>query len=277
MEQFPRNFNPLYRRPSTERSKVEQINSDRQNKNPSHLVDPSHEASPIPRPQTNLKILEPQGNAHKAHLKILPKGTRIILGGKKPKPRPYAIPKVYSPFKDPEIEAFERDLRINSEFYHTHLPKLRPETHDLKLGVIKPTNYNSEAFSHRTETMNFYEPTKSQYDHAINPQIPYGIPQPPTIPPAVLRPNTDKKHKVIQQAPQTAQVKSRGTMERIMRMSTPQTHSEKRPDSRYNKETLCAGLNEGGRDKSPDYSVPVLAMNLHENIDLQYILPNCWK
>ena len=80
--------------------------------------------------------------------------------------------------------------------------------------------------------------------------------------------------------PQTAQANKRvseqGKLERLMRLSTPQTNSERRPDSRYNCATLCAGLNNG-RERSPDYRVPIVPMKFHENAQRQPLLPDCWK
>jgi hypothetical protein len=80
--------------------------------------------------------------------------------------------------------------------------------------------------------------------------------------------------------PQTAQGNKRGSenvkLERLMRLSTPQTTSERRPDSRYNCATLCAGLNNG-RERSPDYRVPIVAMRFSEHAQKQPLLPDCWK
>lgn len=71
----------------------------------------------------------------------------------------------------------------------------------------------------------------------------------------------------------TAQKPSKG--QRWARISTPQTTTQKRPDSRYNKETLYAKL-DYGRANSPEYKVPVIDMNFSE-VKKQQIIPECWK
>ena len=63
--------------------------------------------------------------------------------------------------------------------------------------------------------------------------------------------------------------------QRSMRLSTPQTSGQKRPDSRYNKKTLYAKL-EHGRADSPEYRVPIISMNFTELKEKQMI-PECWK
>jgi len=59
------------------------------------------------------------------------------------------------------------------------------------------------------------------------------------------------------------------------RVSTPQTAPERRPDSRYNKESLFAGLENGRR--SPEYQVPIIDMKLEECACHDSIMPDCWK
>lgn len=73
----------------------------------------------------------------------------------------------------------------------------------------------------------------------------------------------------------TAQTQKQGKGQRSTRMSTPQTASVKRPDSRYNKETLYAKL-DYGRASSPEYKVPIIDMNFSE-VRKQQIIPECWK
>jgi len=60
-----------------------------------------------------------------------------------------------------------------------------------------------------------------------------------------------------------------------VRLSTPQTVTEKRPESRYNKETLYSKL-EHGRASSPEYIVPIIDMRFSEVVG-QQIIPECWK
>lgn len=59
------------------------------------------------------------------------------------------------------------------------------------------------------------------------------------------------------------------------RISTPQTIPQKRPGSRYNKDSLYSGL-ENGR-KSPEYKVPILDMNLKEYAYHNSVMPSFWK
>lgn len=77
----------------------------------------------------------------------------------------------------------------------------------------------------------------------------------------------------------TAQVQQRVMIEKnqvkMMRVSTPRTCSEKRPDSRYNKATIYAKL-EHGRGNSPEYQVPIIDMKLSE-ISTHAVMPSCWK
>eukprot|EP00826_Nyctotherus_ovalis_P039082 TRINITY_DN3724_c0_g3_i1.p1 TRINITY_DN3724_c0_g3~~TRINITY_DN3724_c0_g3_i1.p1 ORF type:complete len:264 (-),score=45.14 TRINITY_DN3724_c0_g3_i1:130-921(-) len=73
----------------------------------------------------------------------------------------------------------------------------------------------------------------------------------------------------------TAQTQKHGKGQRSVRISTPQTTSLKRPDSRYNKETLYAKL-DYGRASSPEYKVPIIDMNFSE-VRKQQIIPECWK
>jgi len=49
----------------------------------------------------------------------------------------------------------------------------------------------------------------------------------------------------------------------------------RRPESRYNKETLYTKLDHG-RAASPEYKVPILDMNFAE-VANQQIIPDCWK
>lgn len=100
-----------------------------------------------------------------------------------------------------------------------------------------------------------------------------------------LRPNTGARKQggytnQDNKCPDTSQIKKRTQAKekavRIMRLSTPQTVAEKRPDSRYNQATVCVGLNNN-REKSPDYRVPILPMKFSENSQEQAVLPNCWK
>ena len=59
------------------------------------------------------------------------------------------------------------------------------------------------------------------------------------------------------------------------RVSTPQTIPQKRPGSRYNKDSLYSGL-ENGR-KSPEYKVPIIDMNLKEYAYHNSVMPSFWK
>ena len=77
----------------------------------------------------------------------------------------------------------------------------------------------------------------------------------------------------------TAQIMQRAKLaepqqQKHVRVSTPQT-SEKRPESRYNKETLYTKL-EHGRGNSPEYEVPIIDMRFEE-VAGQQIIPECWK
>ncbi len=74
--------------------------------------------------------------------------------------------------------------------------------------------------------------------------------------------------------PGTAYRMRRDKLMMTQQLVKPQTVPEHRPDSRYNKETLCAVL-ENGRSHSPDYKVPVLPMNLQPGTH-HVLLPSCW-
>lgn len=97
-----------------------------------------------------------------------------------------------------------------------------------------------------------------------------------------FRPNTGKGSEIKEKPyiPQTAQSNERekieGRTKRIIRLSTPQTSTDKRPESRYKQATLCVGLNNG-REKSPDYRVPIFPMQFMENMHEQPVFPSCWK
>ncbi len=278
MEPSQRNHNyALNRRPSTEKSRLDPPPIDRFQNYPSvsQYQNPS-------RPQTNLKVLQPLMSGLKSHPKVLPKGTRIVLGGKKQPPvlkgKPYYVPRIEY-MKDPNavFEGIIGKARMTTDYFYSHLPKLRPGTHDLPLealhGMIKPDVIRSQRADPGFERKNRWE----IYYGSNNPQIPYEVPLESGL--KLAKPVATIKGKRIgmPQPPQTAQVKSRAAAaEKIMRLSTPQTGCEKRPDSRYNKATLCAGLNNG-RDKSPEYRVPVLPMKLSENLDKHHVLPTCWQ
>lgn len=69
----------------------------------------------------------------------------------------------------------------------------------------------------------------------------------------------------------TAQVKKN---ERA-RLRSQQGEGGRRPESRYNKESLYMKLDHG-RASSPEYKVPILDMNFAEVLGRQ-IVPDCWK
>ena len=73
----------------------------------------------------------------------------------------------------------------------------------------------------------------------------------------------------------TAQAPHRALMGKVMRVSTPQTAPEKRPESRYNRASLYVKL-ENGRGNSPEYHVPIIDMRFEE-FAKQDIMPECWK
>lgn len=72
----------------------------------------------------------------------------------------------------------------------------------------------------------------------------------------------------------TAHVKRKSERGKLRSQQSGQTGS-KRPDSRYNKESLYMKL-DYGRAASPEYKVPILDMNFAEVINHQ-IIPDCWK
>lgn len=72
----------------------------------------------------------------------------------------------------------------------------------------------------------------------------------------------------------TAHVKRKNEREKLRSQQSGQT-TGKRPDSRYNKESLYAKLDHG-RAASPEYKVPILDMNFAEMVSNQ-IVPDCWK
>ena len=80
--------------------------------------------------------------------------------------------------------------------------------------------------------------------------------------------------------PGTAYRIKRDTNRRDKLMQTasmkPQTVPDTRPESRYNRATLCAAL-ENGRSQSPEYKVPILQMRLQESYKEQVLLPRCWN
>lgn len=215
---------------------------------------------------------------------------------------------------DQATSAFSRG-RMTTEYFNSHLPKIRPDTHDVYVqgtkfltkspgpitfgsnakGKPNPTAYwlNSKpsttcygsshgSFLYTTQQhvkasskVKLLEKAKQrEMDLKLRPYTGY------TKATTVISEPKQETIKPICIPPQTSQLKRRTSdmtnTTRIMRLSTPQTAIEKRPDSRYNKTTLCAGLNNG-RDKSPDYRVPIIPMRFHECTDQQAILPSCWQ
>ena len=261
----------LSRRPCTQKSRLEPYVLNSHSPPPSKPID----LHIIYRPQTNYASAEPSTNV--SNVKVLPKGTRIVLG--KQKGKQFTIPKANS-FKIPNsgISSAIGKARLTADYFYTHLPKLKSGSRGLRLEVLHSVK------SQHPEIHNIRESrweTHYGNDGANNPQIPYGFPEERTTKGnnhlKLLRRNAWKKNFCTPQPPQTAQVKSRAeAVEPIIRLSTPQAKNTRRPDSRYNKETLFCGL-DNGRDKSPDYMVPVLPMRLSENISKQHILPGCWK
>lgn len=80
--------------------------------------------------------------------------------------------------------------------------------------------------------------------------------------------------------PKTSERKSRVSLDghpiKLLRMATPQIVPEHRPESRYNKASLCGAL-ESIRQFTPDYDVPIVRMCLFDNPAEHLILPSCWK
>jgi len=74
----------------------------------------------------------------------------------------------------------------------------------------------------------------------------------------------NKKHPVLPQSSKEVQAKR----------SMSAANTERRPDSRYNYESLFAAL-ENGKSKSPEYKVPILKMKLMEG--RHDLLPESWK
>jgi len=72
----------------------------------------------------------------------------------------------------------------------------------------------------------------------------------------------------------TAHVKRKSERVKLRSQQSGQA-AGKRPDSRYNKESLYMKL-DYGRTISPEYRVPILDMNFAEVINHQ-IIPDCWK
>jgi hypothetical protein len=105
------------------------------------------------------------------------------------------------------------------------------------------------------------------------------------------RPGTSSKKQPERRAPEVGEEKTGGDTQNyntrasatvepepvapMRRLWTPQIPS-RRPDSRYNRATLFVGL-DYGRDRSPDYHVPILEMNFSESINQHLIVPSCWN
>ena len=310
------------RRPSTEKTRLFDDGEGRLSNYPSFCKEPAAIKEPhlLSRPQTlcgNPNLTEVHAPGY-PNPKTLPKNIRIIFGPQNQILKPYNAVPIIERCNDNHNNQFNECVggvltsgRVTTDYFFSHLPKLRPETHDLRMEVGKTGSFNVGIKSQRMQHNNMYRKNRwgTYYANKNQPignqsQFTYGFPY--AVPLAQdknaatkgsshgipVRPNTGSKglkdkiaelkqtgKKSMYSPPQTAQVKSRiseGSKERRMRISTPQTNSEKRPDSRYNRATLCAGLSNG-RDKSPDYRVPVIPMNLHENMQEQPVMPNCWK
>eukprot|EP00826_Nyctotherus_ovalis_P026257 TRINITY_DN2052_c0_g3_i1.p1 TRINITY_DN2052_c0_g3~~TRINITY_DN2052_c0_g3_i1.p1 ORF type:complete len:220 (-),score=41.59 TRINITY_DN2052_c0_g3_i1:136-795(-) len=79
------------------------------------------------------------------------------------------------------------------------------------------------------------------------------------------------EHSNVSKRVATAQVKK----EERARLRSQQGEGGRRPESRYNKESLYMKLDHG-RASSPEYKVPILDMNFAEMVGRQ-IVPDCWK
>ncbi len=229
----------------------------------------------LTRPQTLCahmrpgEVADPGQNEHQK-LRPAPKNIRVIFGAQNQRLKPYVVPRVlpdhaYLAGGD-RAEGLATRGRMTADYFFSRLPKLRPETHGLPEGEKKQAQIRASPPGWKGRWDTFYGSMAKEQGPA------------PTKPAAAgMRPNTGitlGEHKPAGAPPQTAAAKSR--VDRVMRMSTPQTKSECRPDSRYNKATLCLKLNNG-REKSPDYRVPVVDMGLYENMSRQAIMPECWK
>lgn len=63
--------------------------------------------------------------------------------------------------------------------------------------------------------------------------------------------------------------------EKMRTFRKPQTTVDIRPESRYSKESLFTILENGRECK--DWNIPIVRMNLMDNIEEQAILPTCWS
>jgi len=218
--------------------------------------------------------------------------------------RPFTIHsnKAQSNFRETYYENFKNINKPNPMLNSLYLPKNKKKTKkyneldvrptmniraNIKLPVelyanvgedqstgISPTNYDIIHFRANTiESGRFSKPK------AVLPTL-------STKPKEDFRPCTgntelkdlmaDKVAKVIPRGRVgTAQIQKLNKGQRSTHISIPQTTTQKRPDSRYNKETLYAKL-DYGRASSPEYKVPVIDMNFSE-VKKHQIIPECWK
>ncbi len=160
------------------------------------------------------------------------------------------------------------------------------------LGLLKvaslqsqnPKNCNNSGCYKEESTM--WQRLKAQQQRQAFPRLcakpvlirPYTgtVPDKSQAPPTVCAPSRPRKRRTVVRLG-TAQTERRQTLARLGegRVSTPQTGPGRRPDSRYNRATLYARL-ENGRSSGPEYEVPIIDMRFAD-FALSPILPECWK